>query len=257
MWKIKGKTNFYIKNQNDAMQKEYFYELLNIHPLTNHPTKTVFQIFLRPLNAKMPYQAGQYIEIQYPDGSFQPFSIANAPHPDGLLELLIRSPEKNSPHPFFLEHLRTVKKARLIGPFGLCTAKPLAQKPCLLLSGGVGFSQSKAVIEQLVREKHAQPIHLYWGIQNPQSLFLEDLLFKWRNEMPQFKYTRVFSEPQPALKENQKNGYVHEAVLQDYPLLENYRVLASGPREMVFAAKNLFQQGLPEKNLYSDWFNLL
>lgn len=239
------------------MQKEYFYELLDIRPLTDHPAKIIFQILLKPLGDKIVYQAGQYIEIQYPDGSFQPFSIANAPNAEGTIELLMRFAEKDTVQQAFLNHLKNIQKAALIGPFGHCSSDQFVQKPVLLLSGGVGLSQCKAIIEQLVLEMHKEPLHLYWGIQNPRSLFLEDLLVKWKHQLPQFQYTLVFSEPQIHLDPNQKNGYVHEAVQEDYSTLNHYSVLASGPKEMVFATRNLFRQGLPENKLYSDWFNLL
>lgn len=239
------------------MQSTYLYKFLSLHALNHHSTKTVFQIFLEPKDKKMSYKAGQYIEIQYPDGSFQPFSIANASNPSGILELLIRSPENKSTHQAFLNHLPSAEAVRLMGPFGKCTSDLFTQKPSLLLSGGVGFAQSKAIIEQRILEKPMPFTHLYWGIQNPEALFLENLLREWQSTLPQFKYTVVFSESQPTLSSNQKNGYVQEAVIQDYPTLENYHVLVSGPREMVMASKELYQRGLFEKNLYSDWFDFL
>ncbi len=239
------------------MQKEYFYKLLQIDLLIRDSTHEVYQLFLQPTGEKLAYQAGQYIEVQYPDGSFQPFSIANAPRSDGMLELLIRFPKHHALHQSFLHHLRTRNMTQLMGPFGSCTFEPFLNNPTLLLCGGVGFSQAKAIIEALIQKKHTQSVHLYWGLQNPNAIFLEKLFPTWKHQLSQFQHTWVFSEAQATVKSQEKTGYVHDAVLQDYATLNNYRVLASGPKALAYAAKILFTRGLSEKHLYSDWFYLL
>ena len=78
----------------------------------------------------------------------------------------------------------------------------------------------------------------------------------WMNRYPQFKYIPVLSEPKPEDEWQGRTGWVHEAVVADFPDLTAYQVYMSGPPPMIIAGREAFLAcGLPAEHLYSDSFD--
>ena len=74
--------------------------------------------------------------------------------------------------------------------------------------------------------------------------------------MPHFYYVPVISD---ALAEDQwsgRTGFVHHAVMQDFPDMSGHQVYACGAPIVVQSAKNDFvsQCGLPEEEFFADAF---
>jgi len=79
---------------------------------------------------------------------------------------------------------------------------------------------------------------------------------RWAAEHVGFKYVPVISE---ALAEDDwrgRSGFVHRAVMQDFPDLSGYQVYACGVPVMVDAARRDFTVTckLPEDEFYADSF---
>ena len=72
-------------------------------------TPSLVRIFLAPQDKLLNYQAGQYLEILYPDNTFQPFSIANAPKKEGWIELHLRHLPNDQPTVDMLKRLQEKK----------------------------------------------------------------------------------------------------------------------------------------------------
>jgi CDP-4-dehydro-6-deoxyglucose reductase len=75
-------------------------------------------------------------------------------------------------------------------------------------------------------------------------------------KMPQLRYIPVISD---ALADDDwagRTGYVHRAVLQDFPDLSGHQVYACGAPVMVDAARRDFCAfaGLPDDEFYADAF---
>ena len=66
----------------------------------------------------------------------------------------------------------------------------------------------------------------------------------------------MLSEPKPEDRWDGRRGWVHEAVLEDYPDLSRHEVYASGPPPMIAAIKQtLFARGLAPERLFYDSFD--
>jgi NAD(P)H-flavin reductase len=48
------------------MSKTYHYKQISCNCLNQTTERSIFQVFLEPIQKKLPYQAGQYVQIQYP-----------------------------------------------------------------------------------------------------------------------------------------------------------------------------------------------
>jgi len=215
----------------------------------------VIAVFLKlPANDRLQFLAGQYIEILLKGGGRRSFSMANAPHDDALLELHIR----NYGGPFSKYAFSQMKEKEILrfeGPFGTFFLREDSDKPVILLASGTGFAPIKSIVEQNLFKGNRRPTTLYWGGRRPADLYLNALPERWQQDHG-IRYEPILSEAQPADGWHGRTGFVHEAVMSDFPDLSGYQVYACGTPAMVQAAHRDFTSrcGLPEDEFYSDAF---
>jgi CDP-4-dehydro-6-deoxyglucose reductase len=212
--------------------------------------------FKLPANERLQYLAGQYVDFLLKDGHRRSFSLATAPHDDALLELHIR----HIPGGFFTDPLFTTYKGREIlrieGPLGTFYLREESDKPMLFVAGGTGFAPIKAMLEHAFHHEVERPMVLYWGARSRKDLYLASLAGRWQQEHANFTFIPVLSEPKPEDQWPGRTGFVHQAVLDDFPDLSNYQVYACGAPAMTDLARQTFveQRGLPEEEFYCDAF---
>lgn len=216
----------------------------------------VMRLYLKlPAAERLQFLAGQYLDILLRDGGRRGFSIANAPHDDGHIELHIR----HLPGGRFSDHVFARMKAkdllRFQGPLGSFFLREASDRPILMMGGGTGFAPLKGMLEHAFHAGIQRPIHLYWGARGRRDLYLHDLPLSWSGTHAGFRYTPVLSDPQPEDAWDGRTGFVHDALVQDYPDLSAHEVYMSGPPPMIKAAKLAFRaHGLPSDHLYYDSF---
>jgi CDP-4-dehydro-6-deoxyglucose reductase len=209
-----------------------------------------------PANEKLVFLAGQYIEFLLKDGTRRSFSMANPPHDAELIELHVR----HVPGGQFTDHVFGRMKERDIlrceGPFGTFFLREDSDKPIVFVASGTGFAPIKAVIEHMFRKAIARPATLYWGGRRPRDLYMNALAEKWAAEHSGFRYVPVISDALPEDGWRGRTGFVHRAVMEDFPDLSGHQVYACGVPVMVDAARKDFVSacGLPEEEFYADSF---
>jgi CDP-4-dehydro-6-deoxyglucose reductase len=212
----------------------------------------VMAIYLKlPANERLQFLAGQYLEFLLRDGSRRSFSMANAPHDDELIQLHVRHVAGGQ----FTDHVFGKMKERDIlrfeGPLGTFFLREDSQKPIVFVASGTGFAPIKSVIEHALRKSVARPMTLYWGGRRPKDLYMDALARQWP-----IKYVPVVSDALPEDGWTGRTGFVHRAVMEDFPDLSGYQVYACGVPVMVDAARRDFVQtcGLPEEEFFADSF---
>jgi CDP-4-dehydro-6-deoxyglucose reductase len=97
---------------------------------------------------------------------------------------------------------------------------------------------------------------LYWGGRRPKDLYMNALCEQWAAEHANFKYVPVISDALPEDNWTGRTGFVHRAVMADFPDLSGHQVYACGVPIMVDSAKKDFitQCKLPEEEFYCDSF---
>jgi CDP-4-dehydro-6-deoxyglucose reductase len=220
-------------------------------------TPNVAQVFLAPKSSPIQYQAGQYIKIVQPDQSTSPFSIANAPQADGVLEFHLLFLKENRKAWDIFQQIKEKKDLTLRGPYGQCSADHLSQnKPLIFIARSTGFSPVKAVVEELIRRPSYPSIHLYWSVPGWRDLYLRELINVWVKELRHFHFTAVLTREVMPVDAGVKYGSAPELVFQDYPDFSSHQIYVSGPEKMVYSALETFQKkGLPRESFYSDVFD--
>jgi len=209
-----------------------------------------------PANDTMRYHAGQYIEFILRDGARRSYSMANAPHNGPGVELHIR----HMPGGKFTDHVFTAMKEKEIlrveGPYGSFFLREDSAKPMVLLASGTGFAPIKAVIEQMQFKGIDRPATLYWGGRRPSDLYLDDWVQAKLAEMPNLKYVPVISNALPEDNWTGRTGFVHKAVLEDFPDLSGHQVYACGAPIVVDSARAEYSAlaKLPPEEFFADSF---
>lgn len=217
----------------------------------------VVRIYLKlPGDDRMQFLAGQYIDILLKDGRHRSFSLANAPHDDELLELHIRHVEGGDFTKYVMDELKENDVLRIEGPHGHFHLNEGTEKSLIFMAGGTGFAPIKGVMEHALAEELSQPIYLYWGARSKADLYLYELAQQWADEHDNIHFIPVLSDPNHEDAWEGRTGYVHDAIMEDFPDgFADYEVYACGPPGMVNAGHAAFiARALPADSYFSDAF---
>lgn len=208
-----------------------------------------------PVMEKFAYHAGQYIDILLPDGRRRSFSLANAPYINGSLELHVRHVDGGDFTGYVFDELEEKAILRVEGPHGQFYLREDSDRPIIFMAGGTGFAPVKSIIEYCITHQIERPMYLYWGVRSQEDLYLNELAELWAKDFNHIHYVPVLSDPKQDDNSAIRTGYVHNAIIEDFPDLSQYEVYASGPPIMVYAGKEAFEKcKLPLENYYSDAF---
>jgi CDP-4-dehydro-6-deoxyglucose reductase len=208
-----------------------------------------------PANEKLVFLAGQFLEFLLKDGSRRGFSMANAPHDAELLQLHVRHVAGGQ----FTDHVFAKMKERDIlrfeGPLGTVFLREESAKPIVCVASGTGLAPLKSILEEATKKGVTRPMTLYWGGRRPKDLYMHALAQGWAAQ-GLLKYVPVASEALPEDGWTGRAGFVHRAVMQDFPDLSGHQVYACGVPVMVDAARKDFTAScrLPEDEFYADSF---
>ena len=204
-----------------------------------------------PANERLQFLAGQYLEFLLKDASRPSFSMGNAPHTDDPVELHVRHVAGGQ----FTDHVFGKMKERDIlrfeGPLGTFFLREDSRKPVVFVASGTGFAPIKSIVETALHKGVARPMTLYWGGRRPKDLYMDEVAKGWP-----IKYVPVVSDALPEDNWSGRTGFVHRAVMEDFPDLSSHQVYACGVPIMVDSARRDFiaRCRLPEDEFYADSF---
>jgi CDP-4-dehydro-6-deoxyglucose reductase len=239
----------------------------------------VMQVFLQlPQNDVFDFIPGQYVDFLLKDGVRRSYSLANAPFAKGSDHKSIPptdGSEAIAPKRFIELHIRHMPGGvftdqvfgslkhkdilRIEGPLGGFFLHS-SDKPIIFLASGTGFAPIKSMLESIVLSQDeglkSRSLHLYWGARDLFDLYQHEWVIEIQKKLPQLRYTPVLSEPSEASQWRGRNGFVHLAVLDDYPDMSAHQVYACGAPIVVESAKRDFvsQANLPIDEFFADSF---
>ena len=209
-----------------------------------------------PANERLQFLAGQYIDILMKDGKRRSYSMGNAPHNDEFIELHVRNMAKGAFTEFVFSKMKEKDILRFEGPLGTFFLREDSDKPMVLVASGTGFAPIKSIIEHAFHKNTTRQMVLYWGGRRPADIYLPEIAAKWQQEHDNFTFIPVISDALPEDAWTGRTGFVHKAVMEDFPDLSGYQVYACGAPIVVESAHHDFtsQCQLPEDEFYSDAF---
>jgi len=221
------------------------------------PAEDVMVLKLKlPANERLQFLAGQYVDILMRDGKRRSYSMANPPHDDEFVELHVRNMVQGAFTEFVFGRMKEKDILRFEGPLGTFFLQEDSDKPMILLASGTGFAPIKSIIEHALDLGIDRPMTLYWGGRRPQDIYMGDLAGEWQRDHDNLTFIPVISEALPEDQWKGRSGFVHQAVMEDFPDLSGYQVYACGAPVVVEAANRDFttQCNLPPDEFFSDAF---
>ncbi len=212
-----------------------------------------------PASQAFGYRAGQYIEVLLKDGVRRAYSMATAPQTQYAASPVIELHVRHMPGGRFTDEVFSTLKEkdllRIEGPYGSFYLRA-SNKPIVLLASGTGFAPIKALLQQLRAEGCARPVTLYWGGRRPADLYDTEWLHAQQQALPTLRYVPVISNAEPEDGWTGRTGFVHRAVLEDFPDLSGHQVYACGAPIVVDSARADYtrQGGLPADEFHADSF---
>ena len=221
------------------------------------PADDVAVLYLKlPAAERLQFLPGQYLDILLKDGKRRSFSMANAPHDDEFVQLHVRHVVGGSFTDHVFEKMKERDILRFQAPLGTFFLREESQKPIVFVASGTGFAPIKSIIENAFKLGIARPMTLYWGGRRPKDLYMNELAAKWAAEHENFRYVPVISDSLPEDHWTGRTGFVHRAVMEDFPDLSGHQLYACGVPVMVDSAKKDFIAycKLPDEEFFCDSF---
>lgn len=212
------------------------------------------ELFL-PSGESLHFLAGQYINIFHVDGRRRAFSFANAPHQEGSIELHVRHIPGGAFTTHVFENMKEGDEVSFEGPVGSFHLREARDNPIIFIAGATGFAPVKSMLEQAFHHGLKRKMHLYWGVRTREDLYMGELCEQWAKEHENFSFVPVLSEPKPEDNWQGRTGFVHQAILQDFPNLSGIEIYLCGSVKMVeTAVPDFLAQGASEDLCFSDAF---
>ena len=211
-----------------------------------------------PPNDPQKFAAGQYLDILLPDGVTRSYSIASVPTTEGIrqMELHVR----HMPGGMFTDRVFSSLKLRDLlkveTPHGFFYLDEKSDTPMVMVASGTGFAPIKSIVEYTLQKNMTRPIHVYWGGRKREDIYMHALATSWAQTHSHITFIPVLSDATEACVWDGRKGFVHNAVMQDFPDLSAYQVYACGAPVMIEAARRDFSKDckLPEDQFFADSF---
>ena len=220
---------------------------------------------LRPEHP-LPYSAGQHVTVQTARWPrvWRPYSIANAPRPDGTLRLHVRARPGGWVSGALVRHTAPGDSV-LLGPAaGTMTLDPRSDRALLLLGGGTGLAPLKALAERAAASGPDRDVRLLVGARTARDLYDLADLRALEAANPGVHVTPVLSRPTKPPWEDAPvppstapaHGRIPDLLpdlLDDVPGWHDHDAHVAGPVPFVRAAVTALQrQGMSLTRIHHD-----
>jgi NAD(P)H-flavin reductase/hemoglobin-like flavoprotein len=219
-------------------------------------TTDVGMVRLKP-HEEFPYEAGQSMAMEIPQRPrlWRYFSPANAPNPDGIIDLHVQIVDGGQVSGPIVRSLRSGDTVKLGRPVGSSfTKSATAERDLLLVAGGTGLSPFRALLEQFdiqwQETRSAPRVHLFHGARMPWNLYARDELSRltvrhW------FDYTEVVSDDFTFPGER---GPVGTAAAERGPWAGRVAMVCGSARMVDQTVSALTAAGVPAADIRSEEF---
>lgn len=219
-------------------------------------TPTIKGLWIQLDTDNLHFQAGQYINLELPEGRCsRAFSIASQPSATEL-ELNIRLVPGGQATTYIYESLQAGDRVKLSGPYGRFFVRKSAQVPLIFMAGGSGLSSPRSMIMDLLAEDCSLPITLVYGQRSVDELYYHDEFLALSQQYPNFQYVPALSHEAEDSSWAGFRGFVHEAAKTHFNgSFQGHKAYLCGPPLMVEACiKTLMQGRLFERDIYTERF---
>ena len=208
------------------------------------------------------YKAGQYADCTLIDpeetdaeGNVRTFSLASAPYEDSLM---VATRMRDTAFKRVLKAMEPGTEIKLDAPHGSFTLHNNASLPAVFLTGGIGITPVRSIVQQAAHDNLHHKIYLFDSNNRPEDAAFLDELMDVQQENPNYTFTGTMTQmekskhPWPG-----KTGFITQAMLQETIgnlTLPIYYVV--GPPAMVDAMREMLSAaGINDANIRTEEFS--
>ncbi|MFL6093885.1 MAG: globin domain-containing protein [Blastococcus sp.] len=222
--------------------------------VVGHERRTIDVAVLqvRP-RARYDYVAGQSVSLETDlrPKLWRYYSPANAPRPDGLMEIHVKARDGGPVSSALVRRVGVGDVLRLGPPVGHLVLHDDSDRDLLLVAGGLGLAPLKALVDHVARKGPARRVDLYVGFRTEDQIYDRAALERLVQEHPWLTVTFAVSEDKISGLEH---GDVGDVVMRHGPW-NSRQVCVAGPAVMVEdTVARLVQSGVPSQRISSEVF---
>ena len=209
--------------------------------------------FRFPAGVRIPFKAGQYLNVNIEGEHSRSFSMANLPKSNDGVQLHVRVFSGSVFGERILSMMQAGQEIEVELPFGDFYLRD-GESPVILVAGGTGFAPIQSLLEEALPKYPNRSFSLYWGARHEDGLYAMELIQKWQRKYSNFHFVGTIANGVPP--SGCRSGLVHEAVLADHTNLIKHQAYVCGAPILVSACREAFLQtrGLLAANFFADTF---
>lgn len=210
----------------------------------------------------MEFRAGQFMDLTLlnppetdAEGNTRGFSINSAPDD---LELIFTTRLRDTAFKRVLKTLPLGTEIKVEGPFGDFKLHNNANRPAVLLAGGIGITPFRSLVRWAAHQHLPHRIYLFDANRRPEDAPFLDEMRGLTKENPNFVFvptmTQVAGSKQPW---NGETGHIDKAILEKYlKELAGPIYYIAGPRAMVAGLRAMLNQaGVDDDDIRTEEFS--
>jgi NAD(P)H-flavin reductase/hemoglobin-like flavoprotein len=199
------------------------------------------------------YRPGQYVSLETPwfPGVWRPYSMANAPRADGLIQFHVKAISVGWVSSALVRKAQPGQVIRLGAPVGSMVIDPASPRDVLCVAGGTGLAPIKAIVEDLARWNSPRSVYVFFGARRPHELYDLAAMRRLSSRFPQLTVITAVSDDTSFHGER---GLLPDVVAR-YGPWHTHDIFASGSPPMITATLNrLLTLGVPQTHIRYDAF---
>lgn len=222
--------------------------------IVGHERRTldVAVLHVRP-TTPLPYLPGQAVSLE---SELRPrlwrwYSPANAPRPDGVLELHVKARDGGPVSTALVRLAQVGDPLRLGPPVGHLALDTDSDRDLLLVAGGTGLAPMKALVDQVARQGPARRVDLFVGARTEDGCYDRADLRRLESEHPWLTVTTAVSQEKGSALEH---GDIGDVVLRHGPWNSRDCYVAGNPATVEDTVVRLHQHGVPMARIRTEVF---
>ena len=217
----------------------------------------IYELRALPL-ARIPYTAGQYIEISLPHaqqdarGTRRIFSLASAPG-ETYIRLTTKVPAEKASS--FKKAFATLQPDTIVrgtyvgGDFVLPSDE---DAPIILIAGGIGITPFRSMIAQMIHDTDRRKITLFYIARSADTMIYREYLDNARSTLD-ITIVPIITKPSDKSGENNTN-FSQETLKKYIPDISHHYVYISGPPTTVDAVRTELSGAQKPRRITTDYF---
>lgn len=207
------------------------------------------------------FKAGQYIQFVAPryeksrQSVTRAYSISSAPENKDYIQLIIRKVPDGLCTTYIHDYLNVGDPAQFTGPFGDFLIQD-TQKDMLFIAGGSGKAPILSMLDHLKYIGSKRRIVYLFGAKTEKDLYMTKKLKLFEDELDDFTYIPVLSQPDENSEWQGKTGYVMPYLSDNIHEAETTEAYLCGSPGMIDAVtKELKKLHITDDNIFYDSFS--